>query len=174
MNGQEGELALMYTYTHTLLVANAWVDTGICSGCWTEWENVRTRPDQVACAIYAIIYRQCDIDECHDHCVTEEIVGGMELGSSQVAEMFQILEKMFSTSPSEMVGYGMAGLRGSPKLTAEDVPKVKFHVRWDQPRGVLTLRRIPALRLCAAHGSLPDTGHKARMPFVKCSWQLVA
>ena len=28
--------------------------------------------------------------------------------------------------------------------------KHHFHVRWDQPRGVLTLRRIPAFCLCAA------------------------
>jgi hypothetical protein len=86
---------------------------------------MRTRPDQVACAIYAILYHQCDIDEMTDSKPALEIVGGMELDSSQVAKMFWILKQMFATTPSDEISYGMAGLRGSPKLTAEDVLQVK-------------------------------------------------
>jgi hypothetical protein len=49
----------------------------------------------------------------------------MELDSSQVAKMFWILKQMFATTPSDEISYGMAGLRGSPKLTVEDVLQVK-------------------------------------------------
>jgi hypothetical protein len=106
-----------------ILVANLWVETGFYGP--SDHKHMRTRPDQVACAIYAILHHQCDIDEMTDSKPALEIVGGMELDISQVAKMFWILKQMFATTPSDEISYGMAGLRGSPKLTAEDVPQVK-------------------------------------------------
>eukprot|EP01043_Picozoa_sp_COSAG02_P060863 COSAG02_NODE_8047_length_2733_cov_4.237288_5_plen_409_part_00 len=106
-----------------IVVALLWVCTDFYDSAYNE--HMRTHPDQVACAIYAILHHQCDIDEMANSKPALEIVGGMELDSSQVAKMFRILKQMFATSPSDEISYGMAGLRGSPKLTAEDVLQVK-------------------------------------------------
>jgi hypothetical protein len=110
-----------------IVVANLRIETGFEEPFYghCEHKHMRTRPDQVACAIYAILYHQCDIDEMTDSKPALEIVGGMELDSSQVAKMFWILKQMFATTPSDEISYGMAGLRGSPKLTVEDVLQVK-------------------------------------------------